>query len=89
VSTPIRDVVRHYGHLEGVGIAGAADNFVAECEKALKLARTPHGEWLAEADLMLATQSWDTTQARMEALIEEVLGERVPESRPAMLVAAE
>jgi UDP-galactopyranose mutase len=89
VSTPIRDVVRHYGHLEGVGIAGDADNFVAECEKALKLARTPHGEWLAEADLMLATQSWDTTQARMEALIEEVLGERVPESRPAMLVAAE
>jgi UDP-galactopyranose mutase len=89
VSTPIRDVVRHYGHLEGVGIAGDADSFVAECEKALKLARTPHGEWLAEADLMLATQSWDTTQARMEALIEEVLGERVPESRPAMLVAAE
>jgi hypothetical protein len=38
---------------------------------------------------MLATQSWDTTQARMEGLIEEVLGERVPESRPAMLVAAE
>jgi len=89
VSAPIRDVVRHYGHLEGVGIAEDAESFVAACEKALELARTPHGEWLAEADLLLSTQSWDITQARMEGLINEVLGERVPESRPALLVAAE
>jgi glycosyltransferase involved in cell wall biosynthesis len=89
VSAPIRDVVRHYGHLEGVGIAEDAESFVAACEKALELARTPHGEWLAEADLLLSTQSWDTTQARMEGLINEVLGERVAESRPALLVAAE
>lgn len=89
VSTPIRDVVRHYGHLQGVRIAGDADSFVAECEEALELARTPGGEWLAEADLMLATQSWDTTQARMAGLISDVLAERIPESRPALLVAAE
>lgn len=88
VSTPVRDVVRHYGQLEGVRIASGAENFVAECEAALALA---HGsrEWLAEADLMLSSQSWDTTQARMAGLIADVLGERVPESRPALMVAAE
>ena len=88
VSTPIRDVVRHYGQLEGVRIASGAENFIAECEAALALA---HGsrEWLAEADLMLSSQSWDTTQARMAGLIADVLGERVPESRPALMVAAE
>jgi UDP-galactopyranose mutase len=89
VSAPIRDVVRHYGHLDGVRIAHDAESFVAECEKALELARTPGGDWLAQADLLLSTQSWDTTQARMEGLINEVLGERVPESRPALMVAAE
>jgi UDP-galactopyranose mutase len=89
VSTPIRDVVRHYGHLEGVQIAGNADSFDAACEKALELAHGSDRSWLAEADLMLASQSWDTTQARMAGLIADVLGERVPESRPALLVAAE
>jgi UDP-galactopyranose mutase len=89
VSTPIRDVVRHYGHLEGVQIADDAESFVAACEKALELSRSDDREWLGEADLMLASQSWDTTQARMAGLIADVLGERVPESRPALLVAAE
>ena len=37
VSTPIKDVVRHYGHLEGVKIADDADEFVAACEEALEL----------------------------------------------------
>jgi UDP-galactopyranose mutase len=89
VSAPIRDVVRHYGHLEGVRIADDAESFVAECEKALELSRSHGGDWLAEADLLLSSQSWDTTQARMAAMIADVLGERVPESRPALLVAAE
>ena len=72
VSTPVRDVVRHYGQLEGVGIAADAESFVAACEKALELGRDPGGDWLAEADLMLSASSWDITQARMAGLIAEV-----------------
>jgi len=54
VSTPIKDVVRHYGHLEGVKIAATPDEFVAACEEALELAHHPESGWLAEADLMLS-----------------------------------
>jgi len=89
VSTPVKDVVRHYGHLEAVGIAGDAEAFVAACEKALALAGDRGGKWLAEADLMLSSSSWDTTQARMAGLIAEVLGTRVEARTPALLVAAE
>ena len=74
VSTPIRDVVRTYGHLEGVKIASTAEEFAAACEEALELSRNPDKDWLAEADLMLSAQSWDTTQARMAGLIADILG---------------
>jgi glycosyltransferase involved in cell wall biosynthesis len=87
VSTPIRDVVRHYGQLEGVMIADNAEDFVSQCEKALELSREPEGGWLAEADLMLSATSWDTTQARMAGLIHDLLGIRTTSS--AILVAAE
>lgn len=87
VSTPIRDVVRHYGQLEGVGIASSPEEFVAECERMLNLPR--HGDWLAEADLLLSATSWTTTQARMAALIAELLGERTASDSSALLVAAE
>ena len=87
VSTPVKDVVRHYGHLEGVKIASTAEEFVAACEQALELSKQPHGGWLAEADLMLSATSWDTTQARMAGLIADLLGTRTTSS--AILVAAE
>jgi UDP-galactopyranose mutase len=89
VSTPVKDVVRHYGHLEGVQIAGDAESFVAACEKALELSKDRGGEWLAGADLLLSATSWKTTQARMAGLIAEALGARAGQSTPAMLVAAE
>ena len=89
VSTPVKDVVRHYGHLEGVQIAEDADSFVAACEQALELARSPDRKWLAEADLMLSATSWHTTQARMAGLLAEVLGTRTEATKPALLVAAE
>jgi UDP-galactopyranose mutase len=88
VSTPIKDVVRHYGHLEGVKIASTAEEFVEACEQALELSRNPESGWLAEADLLLSAQSWDTTQARMAGLIADVMGTRAGAS-PALLVAAE
>ena len=89
VSTPIRDVVRTYGRLEGVGIASNADEFVVACDQALELSRNLESGWLAEADLMLSATSWDTTQARMAGLVAEVLGERKGARTPALLVAAE
>jgi UDP-galactopyranose mutase len=88
VSTPVRDVVRHYGHLEGVQIAADADSFVAACEAALELARDPESGWLAEADLMLSATSWDTTQARMAGLVSGLLGVEAS-GDSALLVAAE
>ena len=88
VSTPIKDVVRHYGHLEGVKIASTPEEFVAACEEAIGLSRNRESGWLAEADLMLSAASWDTTQARMSGLIADVLGVRTG-ANPALLVAAE
>ena len=87
VSTPIKDVVRHYGQLEGVKIASSAEQFVAACEEALQLSHDREGGWLAEADLILSATSWDTTQARMSGLISELLGTRI--NSASILVAAE
>jgi glycosyltransferase involved in cell wall biosynthesis len=89
VSTPIKDVVRHYGQLEGVKIADNPEDFVAQCEKALELSRNSENDWLAEADLMLSASSWDTTQARMAGLVADLLGTRTGSTSPALLVAAE
>jgi UDP-galactopyranose mutase len=87
VSTPVKDVVRHYGHLEGVKIASTAEEFVAACEQALALRNDPESSWLAEADLMLSATSWDTTQARMAGLVHDLLRTRT--SGSSVLVAAE
>jgi len=89
VSTPIKDVVRHYGQLEGVKFASTPEEFVDACEQALELSRHPESGWLAQADLMLSATSWDTTQARMSAMIDEILGEGFDANSPALLVAAE
>jgi len=89
VSTPVKDVVRHYGGLEGVMIAATPEEFVAACEQALELARNPESGWLAEADLMLSASSWNTTQARMAGLVADVLGTRHGATSPALRVAAE
>ena len=89
VSTPIKDVVRHYGQLEGVKIADDAGEFVAACDAGARVARNPESGWLAEADLMLSATSWDTVQARMAGLVAELLGTSAATSAPALLVAAE
>jgi UDP-galactopyranose mutase len=72
VSTPITDVVRHYGDLEGVRIASTHEAFIAECETALKLA-AERGAWLDAVDRMLAELSWDSTFQQMSDLIEEAI----------------
>ena len=70
VSTPIVDVVRHYGELEGVAIASSAEEFVAACERLLALDHAEGASWLAGADAALADLSWDRTVADMTALID-------------------
>lgn len=74
VSTPITDVIRHYGDMDAVAISDTAEGFILACEAALRLPRA--GGWLDAADKALATQSWDRTQAAMAAQIDRVVSAR-------------
>jgi UDP-galactopyranose mutase len=69
VSTPIRDVERHYGDLKGVFIARDAAEFVSACEAALRLPP----DWLEEADKALADLSWDRTFDEMRQRIDAIV----------------
>ncbi len=71
VSTPICDVIRHYGDLEGVKVASTPAAFVEACAAALKLSSL-RGAWLQEADAVLASMSWDQTFERMQQQIAKV-----------------
>jgi UDP-galactopyranose mutase len=83
VSTPIADVIRHYGDLRSVLIADGPAGFLRACESALALGRDG-AEWLVEADLKLANLSWDVTHARMDGLLRETLPPAEPVfARPA------
>src|SRR3546814_844297 len=68
VSTPITDVIRHYGDMEVVRIADTADAFIAACDEALKMAGSGTA-WLKEADMALNQMSWDKTFQAMSRLI--------------------
>jgi UDP-galactopyranose mutase len=76
VSTPIRDVVRHYGDLEAVRVAVDAAGFVAACEEALALARGDDAGWRSDVQAALANLSWDQTHLRMEALVNQAVRRR-------------
>ena len=76
VSTPITDVVRHYGDVQAVAIARDAPAFIAACKAALNLPRA--GAWRDEADRLLASQSWDRTQGAMAAEIARVIAGEPP-----------
>jgi UDP-galactopyranose mutase len=75
VSTPIVDVVRHYGDLEAVKLAATANEFVAACDEALALSRLK-GAWLKEVDAALSALSWDETFQRMNQEISRAQGGR-------------
>ena len=85
VSTPITDVIRHYGDLEAVYIADGAEAFIKGCEDALALAQSGD-EWLKSVDLKLANLSWDITYARMAGLVAEAT--RAESPRPNVVKAA-
>ncbi|WP_454280682.1 UDP-galactopyranose mutase [Sphingomonas sp. Marseille-Q8236] len=75
VSTPITDVVRHYGELAGVAIADTPAAFVAACEAGMALREAGHG-WRDEADAQLSRGSWSSTALEMTALIEAEMAGR-------------
>ncbi|MCQ0970450.1 UDP-galactopyranose mutase [Paracoccus sp. TK19116] len=75
VSAPIRDVVRHYGELDGVHIAQGPAAFIRACEAALDQSRNPES-WRPQADAALASLSWDTTFARMRGHVAEAIARR-------------
>ena len=84
VSTPITDVIRHYGDFEGVFIADGPEAFIDACDRALALSRDGDS-WLEEVDAKLANLSWDTTYARMAGLVHEVIA--VPVAGPKIVKA--
>ena len=75
VSTPIVDVARHYGELEGVQIAAGVEGFVVACERALALRAGPPAAWRDAVDAALAELSWDNVADRMKALIDEAVAQ--------------
>ena len=75
VSTPIMDVVRHYGGLRGVKIAATPEAFLACCDEALSLSRDA-SSWLPEIDQALSALSWDKTFAEMNQAVAAVLARR-------------
>jgi UDP-galactopyranose mutase len=85
VSTPITDVIRHYGDLDAVVIADGAEAFIKGCEDALALVRSGD-EWLKDVDLKLANLSWDITHARMAGLVHEAIA--VPSKGPNIVKSA-
>jgi UDP-galactopyranose mutase len=75
VSTPIVDVVRHYGELEAVKVAETTEQFITGCDEALTLSRT-RGAWLKEVDAALSALSWDETFTRMNQEIGRAVSHR-------------
>ena len=74
VSTPIRDVVRPYGELKLVQIAGNSSEFIEAIENGLRMDN--RSQWLAHVDEFLAHMSWDESWSRMSQLIDNVLLQR-------------
>lgn len=64
VSTPVRDVVDAYGNDGLVEIASTPAGVVAAVEH---LMQRPRDAWLERVDARLASGSWDTTWAAMQA----------------------
>ena len=69
VSTPITDVIRPYGQMDLVRIAGTPQEFIAAIEDALTPEAT-NQEWIERVDKFLAQISWDKTWADMSDLID-------------------
>ncbi|WP_283180000.1 glycosyltransferase [Gemmobacter sp. 24YEA27] len=68
VSTPVRDVVRHYSDLDALKIAGTTPAFIAACAELLAR-RGASATWLPQVDRMLSSVSWDANFRQMNDLL--------------------
>lgn len=75
VSTPVTDVVRHYGDVPGVFIADTPDAFIAACDEAIAL-RAGGDDWRQTADALLARNSWSSIALEMSSLIAAAIATR-------------
>lgn len=75
ISTPINDVIRPFGNMGLVNIAGTHDEFIRAAEILLKRDDKDKCEWTLKVDSFLAEYSWNKTWAEMMSLI----GPRVAE----------
>jgi len=76
VSTPIVDVVRHYGETAAVVIADTPDDFVAGCARLLQASAQERSAAQQDADRLLAGMSWDRTFGSMCRIIGEAVTQR-------------
>jgi len=75
VSTPVVDVLRHYGELSAVRIADTAAGFIEACETALALAAEP-ARFEDEVAAHLAQVSWTATFDAMARLVDAAVARR-------------
>lgn len=74
VSTPIRDVIFHYGSNGLIDIAGDSDDFIAAIES--KIRPYDRQEWLQRVDRFLSDNSWDKTFYGMRSLLISAAGDK-------------
>ena len=79
VSTPITDVIRHYGEIDAVTVTSSADDFVAACDRILTLSEDERAAWIAQSDVLLSKLSWDRVVNDMRLHIEKARLENRPE----------
>lgn len=75
ISTPINDVIRHYGHRDLVHIAGTADEFIRVAEAVL--GNRDRTEWLHRVNDVLSNSSWDKTAQGMLNITSALLAGKV------------
>jgi len=89
ISTSIRDVAHPYGQQGMVKIADTPAEFVAAAEHLMGPGiNYDYVAWLNQVDEMLASNSWDTTWARMMRLIDLTVKNRYPDMFAAESAAA-
>lgn len=80
ISTSIRDVAHPYGQQGMVRIADTASEFIAAAEHLMGHGiNYDYDAWLNQVDEMLASNSWDSTWARMMHLIDLTVKNRYPD----------
>lgn len=84
VSTPIKDVIRHYGNVKGVFVAPDAAHFASACDAALALAKASR-VWWRPVDDMLEGSSWDKTFTAMKGLVDDAVSRNSYPQMPATL----